>query len=88
MDASRFFARHVAGTGFDDLPAAAVEAVKTFALDSFGVAAAGSRGPFTAEWRRVLAGPPAEARVWATTRSAAGPGRCGAQRLPAPQLGI
>ena len=67
MDASRFFARHVAGTGFDDLPAAAVEAVKTFALDSFGVAAAGSRGPFTAEWRRVLSGPPAEARVWATT---------------------
>ncbi len=67
MDASRIFARHVAGTGFDDLPAAAVEAVKTFALDSFGVAAAGSRGPFTTEWRRVLAGPPAEARVWATT---------------------
>ena len=67
MDASRIFARHVAGTAFDDLPAAAVEAVKTFALDSFGVAAAGSRGPFTAEWRRVLAGPPAEARVWATT---------------------
>ena len=65
MDAARIFARHVAGTGFDDLPAAAVEAVKTFALDSFGVAAAGSRGPFTAEWRRVLTGPPAEARVWA-----------------------
>ena len=66
MDASRKFARHVAGTGFDDLPAAAVEAVKTFTLDSFGVAAAGTRGPFAAEWRRLLAGPPAEARVWAT----------------------
>ena len=66
MDASRKFARHVAGTGFDDLPAAAVEAVKTFALDSFGVAAAGTRGPYAAEWRRLLAGPPGEARVWAT----------------------
>ncbi len=73
MDAARIFARHVAGTGFDDLPAAAVEAVKTFALDSFGVAAAGARGPFAAEWRRVLAGPPAEARVWAA-----------ADMLPAP----
>ena len=66
MDAARIFARHAAGTGFDGLPAAAVEAVKTFALDSFGVAAAGTRGPFAAEWRRLLAGPPAEARVWAT----------------------
>ncbi len=66
MDASRKFARHVTGTGFDDLPAAAVEAVKTFTLDSFGVAAAGTRGPYAAEWRRLLAGPPAEAQVWAT----------------------
>ncbi len=65
MDASRIFARHVAGAAFDDLPAAAVEAVKTFALDSLGVAAAGARGPYAAEWRRLLAGPPAEARVWA-----------------------
>ena len=65
MDAAHYFARHIAGTGFDDLPAAAVEAVGTFALDSFGVAAAGARGPYAAEWRRLLAGPPAEARVWA-----------------------
>ncbi len=63
-DAARAFARHVAGTGFDGLPAEAVKAVKTFALDSFGVAAAGSRGPFADEWRRLLAGPPAEARLW------------------------
>ena len=65
MDAARIFARHAAGVKFDALPAAAVAAVKTFALDSFGVAAAGARGPFAAEWRRLLAGPPAEARVWA-----------------------
>ena len=73
MDASRKFARHVAGTAFDDLPPAAVEAVKTFALDSFGVAAAGTRGPYAAEWRRLLAGPAAEARVWATRDALAAP---------------
>ena len=73
MDAARIFARHVAGTAFDDLPAAAVEAVKTFALDSFGVAAAGTRGPYAAEWRRLLAGPAAEARVWATRDALAAP---------------
>ncbi len=73
MDAARRFARHAAGAAFEALPAAAVEAVKTFALDSLGVAAAGRRGPFADEWRRLLAGPPAEARVWATT-----------DRLPAP----
>ncbi len=66
MDAARVFARHVADTRFDDLPAPAVEAVKTFTLDSLGVAAAGAHGPFAAAWRHLLVGPPAEARVWAT----------------------
>jgi len=40
------FADHVIRTGYDDLPAAAILAAKTFILDGFGVGLAGSAGPW------------------------------------------
>jgi len=75
MDAIFRFAEHVAGTGYDDLPPAAVAAAKTFILDTLGVGIAGSGGPWTNELVEVQAsfGRGAEARVW---------GR--GDRLPAP----
>ncbi len=42
-------ARHVVGTRFEDLPANAVRAAKTFLLDSIGVGIAGSDGPWVKE---------------------------------------
>ena len=48
-DAIDAFARHVASTGFDDFPAEAIDKAKTFILDSFGVAIAGTTGPHVAE---------------------------------------
>ena len=45
MDAIAAFAEHVVRTRYDDLPAAAVAAAKTFILDSFGVGVAGSAAP-------------------------------------------
>ncbi len=45
-DSIHAFADHVIGTGFDDLPAPAVKAAKTFILDGFGVGLVGSAGPW------------------------------------------
>ena len=42
-------AAHVVGTRFEDLPQAAVQAAKTFILDSIGVGVAGSDGPWIRE---------------------------------------
>jgi len=66
MDAIFRFAEHVAGTGYDGLPAAAVRAAKTFILDTFGVGVAGSAGPWTDQLVAVQAGfgRGEAARVW------------------------
>jgi aconitate decarboxylase len=66
MDAIFRFAEHVAGTDYDDLPAAAVAAAKTYILDTFGVGIAGSGGPWTDELVAVQAGfgQGEAARVW------------------------
>ena len=42
-------AAHVVGTRFEDLPQDAVNAAKTFILDSIGVGVAGSDGPWVRE---------------------------------------
>lgn len=57
---------HMIGTQFDNLPASAVHAAKTFVLDSFGVGLAGSSGPLAAELvqTQVLSGSADDARVW------------------------
>jgi aconitate decarboxylase len=66
MDAIAAFAEHVVRTGYDDLPAPAIAAAKTFILDSFGVGIAGSAAP----WAKVLVdtamrwGSGDDARVW------------------------
>ena len=66
MDAIAAFAEHVVRSSYDDLPAAAIAAAKTFMLDSFGVGAAGSAAP----WAKELAdtamrwGSGGDARVW------------------------
>ena len=75
MDAIAKFAEHVVATGYDDLPADAVRATKTFLLDSLGVGIAGSAGPWVAELVDCQGGWGAgeQARVW--VRGA---------RLPAP----
>ena len=64
-DAIAMFARHVVATGHGDLPAAAVAATKVFLLDTFGVAVAGSRGPWATELSQCLGrwGAADEARV-------------------------
>ena len=49
MDAIAAFTEHVVGTGYADLPDAAVAATKSFILDSFGVGVAGSGGPWVRE---------------------------------------
>ena len=66
MDAIARFAAHVAATEYDDLPAAAVTAAKTFILDSLGVGLAGSTGPWVAELITTARqwGAGEDARVW------------------------
>ena len=66
MDAIAAFARHVVRTRHDDLPAAAIAAVKTFILDSFGVGVAGSAAPHAKELLHVAMrwGSGGDARVW------------------------
>lgn len=66
MDGIAKFAEHVARTKYEDLPPAAVQAAKTWILDTLGVGFAGSAGPFVEEliacnrgW-----GEAAEARTW------------------------
>ena len=65
-DAIEVIANHVAKTGFDKLPRSAVNAAKTFMLDSFGVGLAGSTGPMAEELVAVLtkSGAGNDARVW------------------------
>lgn len=79
MDAIHRFAEHVAGTGYDELPPAAVAAAKTFILDTLGVGVAGSSGPWTEQLVAVQAGfgRAEDARVW---------GR--GDRLPAPSAAM
>jgi 2-methylcitrate dehydratase PrpD len=66
MDAIAAFAAHVIGSSYDDLPAEAVAAAKTFILDSFGVGVAGSAGPWASELVATAPrwGSGADARVW------------------------
>ena len=81
-DAIWRFAEHVAGTDYDDLPESAAAAVRTFLLDTLGVGASGSAGPWT---RRLvetqhLSCPGDQARVWShgARLSAAGAAACNA----------
>jgi aconitate decarboxylase len=64
MDAIVRLAEHVVTARDDDLPAAAITAAKTFILDSFGVAAAGSAAPWVAELVEAARGQGGDARVW------------------------
>ena len=66
MDAIAAFAEHVVRTRYDDLPAAALAAAKTFILDSFGVAVAGSAAPHAQELLDAAMswGSGRDARVW------------------------
>jgi aconitate decarboxylase len=66
MDAIVRFASHALETRYDDLPARALAATKTFILDSFGVAVVGSAGPWVAELLKAQAlwGQGNDARVW------------------------
>jgi len=66
MDAIRTLADQVVSTKRSDLPEPAIEAVKTFVLDSFGVANAGSRGPWVKSLIETasLSGQGTAARVW------------------------
>jgi aconitate decarboxylase len=66
MDAIAAFAEHVVRTGYDDLPAPARAAAKTFILDSFGVGVAGSAAPWAKELVDTATrwGSGDDARVW------------------------
>jgi 2-methylcitrate dehydratase PrpD len=66
VDAIAVLAEHVARTRLRDLPATAVQAAKTFVLDSIGVGVAGSAGPWVAELVECLGGwgAAAHSRVW------------------------
>ena len=66
MDAIAAFADHVVRTGFQDLPGDAVNAAKTFILDTLGVGMAGSSGPMASELAETQEtwGHRGEARVW------------------------
>jgi aconitate decarboxylase len=66
MDAIVRFASHALETRYDDLPARAIAATKTFILDSFGVAVVGSTGPWVAELIETQARPGegSDARAW------------------------
>jgi 2-methylcitrate dehydratase PrpD len=59
---------HAAAVRFEQLPPAAVEAAKTFVLDSLGVGLSGTRVPLVRDLHTVAArwGSGAEARVWGT----------------------
>lgn len=66
MDAIERFAVHVAGTRYDDLPPKAVDAARTFVLDTLGVGAVGSAGPKVEELIEAAAawGGTGPARAW------------------------
>ena len=79
------FAEHVADTDYDDLPESAAAATRTFLLDTLGVGAAGSAGPWT---RRLietqhLSSPGRQARVWShgARLSAAGAAVCNGYQI-------
>lgn len=78
-DAIDTFARHVASTGFDDIPAAAIDKAKIFILDSLGVAIAGTTGPHVAELIEA-------ARGWGAGDAASVWGR--GERLPTPSAAM
>jgi 2-methylcitrate dehydratase PrpD len=65
-DAIHAFADHVLGTRYEDLPPDVVAATKTFLLDTFGVALAGTRAPFVEEWLSAYQGavPGPGGRIW------------------------
>ncbi len=84
-DAIWRFAEHVAVTDYDDLPESAAAATRTFLLDTLGVGAAGSAGPWTKrliETQR-LSCPGGQARVWShgAPLSAAGAAVCNAYQI-------
>ena len=84
-DAIWRFAEHVAGTDYDDLPESAAAATRTFLLDTLGVGAAGSAGPWTEaliEAQR-LSCPGEQARVWShgARLSAAGAAVCNGYQI-------
>jgi aconitate decarboxylase len=66
MDAVHAFAGHVARNRYEDMPAGAHAAARTFILDTIGVGLAGTRGPLAAELAdaQELFGRGEEARVW------------------------
>ena len=79
------FAEHVAETRYEDLPESAAATTRTFLLDTLGVGAAGSAGPWTrhlVETQR-LSCPGDQARVWShgTRLSAAGAAVCNAYQI-------
>ena len=55
-DAICQLADHVAGLRFDDLSKTAIQFAKTFSLDTFGVAIAGTNGPFVNELMEAATG--------------------------------
>jgi aconitate decarboxylase len=75
MDAIAAFADHVVRTRFRDLPSNAIEAAKTFILDTLGVGIAGSTGPMARELAEMQesGGDRGQPRVWGNGK-----------RLPAP----
>ena len=66
MDAIVSLVEHAVRTRYEDLPADAVAAAKTFILDSFGVGVAGTAGPWVQEIAACLGGWGAapESRIW------------------------
>lgn len=79
MDAIAAFADHVAKRTIADIPAAAIQAAKTFILDTCGVGICGSSGPRAGELveAQSLWGAAGDARVWST-----------GHRLPAPAAAL
>ena len=67
-DAIHDICAHVVGTRYEDLSPAAIEAAKTFVLDTMGVGIGGSTGPGAADLGASLAGMGSgeDATVWAT----------------------
>lgn len=85
MDAIYRFAEHVVQTRYDDIPAEAITAAKTFLLDTLGVGVAGSSGPFAEELieTQTLSAAGNQARVWGhgARLSAAGAALCNAYQI-------
>lgn len=78
-DAIECLAEHVVGTSFEDISGEAIVSAKTFILDTFGVAIAGSVGPFVPELIET-------ARGWGDGNAAAVWGTD--IRLPAPSAAL